>query len=100
LDTEAVNVGISVGNGNPASTATAQREIAIRVFYSDTVTGKKYHFTIPGPEVAEYPAQGTDVIDLAGTNMAALVVLLEADCVSDVGNAIEVNSAKFVGRHN
>lgn len=98
LDSESYLVGIVAGDGTPAAVATAQREMGIRIFYSDSVTGKKYHFTVPGPEVAEYPDQGSDVVPLDGTHMAALVTAFELNCLSDVGNAVVITKARFIGR--
>jgi hypothetical protein len=98
LDSENYLVGISVGDGSPAAVATAQRENGIRVFYTDSVEGKKYHFTIPGPEVAEYPEQGSDVVPLDGTHMAALVTAFELNCLSELGNAVVITKARFIGR--
>lgn len=100
LDGETITEVMATVDGTPASTATARREIGIRVFYSDVTEGTKYHFTIPGPEVAEYPDQGSEDIDLTAGDMALLVAGLEADCVSPLGNAISINSAKFVGRNS
>lgn len=100
LDGEQIAEVMNVTSGLPSAIATAQREVGIRVFYHDNVTGKRYHFTIPGPAVAEYPPQGTDDIPLSNPNMASLVTLLEADCVSELGNAITVDKAKLVGRRS
>lgn len=80
--------------------ATAQREVGIRVFYEDDVTGKKYHLTIPGPQVEDYPDAGSDDIDLTSTDMAAFIVLMESNALSEAGNAITVYGARLVGRRN
>ena len=78
----------------------AQREAGCRVFYSDDVTGKIYHITIPGPDkdnmamIAE-----SDLYDLTDTILAAVVTAIELS-LSPVGNAITVIRAVDVGRNN
>jgi hypothetical protein len=79
----------------------AQRESALRVFYSDDVTGEVYHISVPGPDwdtVDLLP--NTDLADLADEPMALLIVALEASALSPVGNAITVLRAVQVGRRN
>lgn len=88
------------GSETLPAVATAQREVGIRIFYQDDVTGKKYHLTIPGPEVAEYPDSGTDEIDIAGTHMAVFVSSFETNAESEAGNAVTVYAARLVGRRN
>lgn len=83
-----------------AVVATAQREIGLRVFYQDDTTGKKYHLTIPGPQVEDYPDSGSDEIDLTSTDMAAFITLFESNALSEVGNAVTVYAARLVGRRN
>lgn len=87
---------------NPAlpSDEDAQRESGLRVFCHDSVENKKFHFTIPGPDKSLVAIQGTDYIDLAGTEMAALVTAVEAGALSPWGNATFVDKAKLVGRNN
>lgn len=80
--------------------ATAQREVGLRIFYQDDVTGKKYHLTIPGPQVAEYPAAGTDDLDITAGDLAAFVTDFEANAESEAGNAVTVYAARLVGRRN
>jgi hypothetical protein len=80
--------------------ATAQREVALRIFYSDDVTGKKYHLSIPGPQVEDYPDAGSDEIDLTSTDMAAFIALFETNAQSEAGNAVTVYAARLVGRRN
>lgn len=82
------------------SIATAQREVGLRIFYQDTTTGKKYHLTIPGPQVEDYPDAGSDEIDLTSTDMAAFITLFESNAESEAGNAVEVYAARLVGRRN
>jgi hypothetical protein len=80
--------------------ATAQREVAIRIFYQDDTTGKKYHLSIPGPQVEDYPEVGSDEVPLDGTDMAAFITLFESNALSEVGNAVTVYAARLVGRRN
>lgn len=86
----------------PPSTATAQREIAVRIKYVDTVTNKPYSFTVGGPAVAFYPPQGVpgDYIPLDNAIFAAFITVLEANLVSPVGNPIEVVEGRLVGRNS
>lgn len=79
----------------------ANRESALRIFYADDVTGEVYHVSIPGPEwdtVEILP--NTDLADLTDEPLAALIVVIEANALSPVGNAITVLRAVQVGRHN
>ncbi len=80
--------------------ATAQREVAIRVFYQDDVTGKKYHLSIPGPQVEDYPAAGSDEIDITLGDLAVFVTAFELSAESEAGNPITVYAARLVGRRN
>lgn len=80
--------------------ATAQREVGLRIFYQDDVTGKKYHLTIAGPEVAEYPPAGTDEIDITAGDLALFVTSFETNAESEAGNAVTVYAARLVGRRN
>lgn len=78
----------------------AQRELGLRIFYYDVTTLKKYHLTIPGPELALMVISGTDVVDLTGTEMAALVTEFESNVKSPDGNVIEITRGAIVGRRN
>lgn len=82
------------------STVTAQREVAVRFAYRDTVTGAPGHFDVPGPVTSIYPDTGTDNIDLANVMVAAAIVVFEAEMVSPAGNAIQITRATLVGRNN
>lgn len=80
----------------------AQRELGLRVFLVDDVNGRKSHFTIPGPDLANLTIlAGTDLIELADAGfMAALVTAVEAGALSADGNAVSVLRAAIVGRRN
>lgn len=82
------------------ATVTAQREIAIRIVYRDTVTGKAERFDVPGPATTFYPGSGTDVIPLDNAVAAAFIAVFEAQCVSMLGNPVEVTNIYLVGRNN
>lgn len=85
----------------PASNL-AQRENGLRVFLTDDVNGKKSHFTIPGPDLANLtiPAGG-DLVTLADASiMADLVTAIEANVESEDDNAVTVTRAVIVGRNN
>lgn len=88
---------------NPATPTDpqAQRESALRVFYADDVTGEVYHVSVPGPDWANIDLlPNTDLADLTDTVAANLVIAIEANALSPVGNAITVLRAVQVGRHN
>jgi hypothetical protein len=86
----------------PPSTATAQREIAVKVKYIDTVTNKPYFFTVGGPAVTFYPPQGVpgDYIPLNNVVFAAFITVLETNLVSPVGNPIQVVEGRLIGRNS
>ncbi len=79
----------------------AQRESALRIFYSDDVTGDVYHISIPGPDWDLVNLQpNTDLADLTDEPMATLLSQIESDALSPAGNAVTVLRAVQVGRHN
>lgn len=86
----------------PPSTATAQREIAVRIKYIDSTTNTPYSFTVGGPAVTFYPPQGVpgDYIPLDNAVFAAFITVLEANLKSPVGNAIQVVEGRLVGRNS
>jgi len=94
-----ISIELSPDAGTLPSAADAQREWAIRWSYADTVTGKKYRFDTPGPIDAVVVA-GTDFIDMANALVIAFVAAFEADCLSPVGNAVNVLNGRIVGRRN
>jgi len=76
----------------------AQRELKWRVSYSDNVNARIGEFEIGGPELTGIIVAGTDFMNLASTEGAALVTALEANCRSRDGNAINITEVKLVGR--
>lgn len=79
----------------------AQRESALRIFYADDVTGEVYHVSLPGPDWDSIDLlPNTDLADLTDTPMDNIVIAIEANALSPVGNAVTVLRAVQVGRHN
>lgn len=79
----------------------AQRESALRIFYADDVTGEVYHVSLPGPDWDAIDLlPNTDLADLTDTPMDNIVIAIEANALSPVGNAVTVLRAVQVGRHN
>ena len=78
----------------------AQREIGLRLFYSDDVTGKKYHLTIPAPDLIVMSQGGTDLIDLTGSLADPIVAAMQTLMVSEDGNTVTVYKGLIVGRRN
>lgn len=105
-DCEHVSTNISIaydeGSGAPPATVTAQREIAVRLKYRDTVTAKYHTTTVPGPVTTFYPPTGVkgDYIPLDNVVFAAYILVIEANMVSPEGNAIEVIEGRLVGRNS
>lgn len=77
----------------------AQRELALRISYVDTVTFKKYRYDIPGPQAGVIPI-GTDEVPLGNVLLAAHILVMEAQAVSIDDNPIEIIAARIVGRNN
>jgi len=84
----------------PAS-ENAQREIALWVQYVDTTTSKYYSMSIPGPDLTLLAQANTDEVDsVANVTAAALVLVLEAELRSELGNAIQVTRMRIIGRRS
>lgn len=97
---ENVRVELAAGSVTLPTDEEAQRELGLRVFYHDTTTNKKYHVTIPGPDLSLMATAGFDLVDWTGTEMAALETALEANVKSPTGGAISVDKGAIVGRRN
>lgn len=83
-----------------ATDPVAQREMKWLVSYRDTTTNKKYSLEIPCADLTtDNLAGNTDEADLTSTEWAAWVTAFEAIAKSEVGNAVEVLGARFVGRN-
>lgn len=92
---------ITVGESVPSLPADphAQRELALRISYVDTVTLKKYRYDIPGPQGGVIPS-GTDEVPLGNALLAAHIIAMEANAVSVDDNPISIYAARIVGRNN
>lgn len=97
---ESVRVELAAGAVTYPASEDAQREAGLRIFYHDTTTNKKYHLTIPGPDKSLMAVAGTDRVDWAGTEMAALETAFEANVLSPEGNAVSIDGGRLVGRRN
>jgi len=80
----------------------AQRELGARFFYQETAGGqKKYHLTVPCPDLIVVDVTDGDHIDAENfTSSNALLTLLEANMVSPNGHPVEFYRGKLVGRKN
>lgn len=93
-----VGAGGTTGNNTPPADTQSHREIGFLVTYTDTVTGKKYHVTIPAPDLVNIPVGLKDVVDMQDPLMQALKVAMDANVLSPAGNATTVDGALMVGR--
>lgn len=93
-DTQAEN------DARPAS-AFAQREMGFRFYLRDSVNQKLSYFTIGTADLAIGSVQaGSDLLDLTAAPTAAFVTWIEANVLSQDGNAVTVERAKVVGRNS
>lgn len=98
---EMFNQAVDVKDPATPTDVLAQRESALRIFYADDVTGEIYHVSLPGPDWDAIDLlPNTDLADLTDTPVDNIVIALEANALSPVGNAITVLRAVQVGRHN
>jgi hypothetical protein len=79
----------------------AQREIGLRLFYEDTVNGRKGYVTIAAPDLDVVADANSDQVDLTGiTAVNTLVTWMEANMLSRDGNAVQFYKGFIVGRRN
>lgn len=97
---EQINAQVALGSPAIPADEEAQRELALRIFYFDTTTGKKYQMSLPGPRLDLMVSAGFDIVDWAGTEMATLETAFEANVLSPDGNAVQIITGSIVGRHN
>lgn len=98
---ETFNQAVDTKDPATPTDVLAQRESALRIFYADDVTGEVYHVSLPGPDWDAIDLlPNTDLADLTDVPVANIVIALEANALSPVGNAITVLRAVQVGRHN
>lgn len=76
----------------------AQRELGLRLFFTDQVNGKKSYITIPGFDVGTFGNPGSDQIDLSLSAIAPLVSYLESVMQSVDGNPVVIDRGLVVGR--
>jgi len=86
-----------VDDTNPAN-PYAQRELGMRLYMKDTVTGKKFHATIPAPDLIVTGAVGTDDVDMTLSLVSPVIAAIEALVVSPEGNPVTIYRAKNIGR--
>ena len=93
------SVEVSTNVPNLPASPYAQRELALKVFYSDDVTAEKYTLTIPGPDLTLVSQANTDEVDIvSNVAAAALKAVLDTNLSSPNGNAITVTRMRIVGR--
>ncbi len=98
---ETFNQAVDTKDPATPTDVLAQRESALRIFYADDVTGEVYHVSLPGPDWDAIDLlPNTDLADLSDTPMDNIVIAIEANALSPVGNAVTVLRAVQVGRHN
>ena len=78
----------------------AQRETGLRLFYKDITNGKKFHITIPAPDLALIAEAGSDMVDMTNSIVDALTALLTTWMRSPYGNGVEFYRGVIVGRRN
>lgn len=79
----------------------AQREFGLRVFYTDDVNAKQFHFTVPGPDFAQIDTvAGTDLVDLSAGGLPALITAVDGNVLSPYGNAVTLRRAAVIGRRS
>lgn len=87
----------ATGLDEPPADVNAQNEIYMTVRYQDTVTNKKYYFSIPSPDPA-LRLPNSDDVDTTNSRWTDAVTTWEAAGVSELGNTIRILGAKFEGR--
>lgn len=99
---KAVRVNQSTVDDTRPTSAYAQRELGLRLFWQETAGNfVKGHLTIAGPDLALIETPGSDEVDIAGvTAVNALVALLEANMESPNGESVEFYRGVIVGRRN
>lgn len=77
----------------------AQRELKFLCKYSDNVNGKEYSFTIPAADAAQ-TVGNTDMVSLESGVGAALKTAFDTHALSELGNAVTLNSVELIGRNS
>lgn len=89
----------AIDSSTPPVSQYAQRELGLMVTYSDNVTGRIYHVTIPGPDWTNLGQAGTDMVLTSAAAWTAFVTLFNSVARSQDGNAVTVMSGRLVGRN-
>jgi hypothetical protein len=98
---QSLSIPVQTDTPTIPSSEFAQREVALWIQYVDTVNGDYGTMSIPGPDLTLVGQANTDEVDIASNvTAAALVVVLEANCVSRDNHAIEVTRMRIIGRRN
>lgn len=92
-----LNTPIFTGSNAPPINKFAQREMKFLCRYTDNVTSKEYSFTIPCAD-ANLVVGNTDMVDLASGAGLLLKTRFDTYGLSELGNAVTLNSVELVGR--
>lgn len=85
----------------PATNNFAQRELGLRFFLVDAVTGDKSYITLPMPDLAAVTlTTAGDEADMTAGAVATFVAWLEANAQINDGNAVTVDRVVVIGRNN
>nr|CRY96562.1 hypothetical protein [uncultured prokaryote] len=87
-------------NDNYPAEEYAQRETGLRLFYKDNVNAKKFHVTIPAPDLSLIAVEGSDFVDMSLSVVSTVTAAMEAFMVSPYGNPITFYKGVIVGRRN
>jgi len=81
--------------------AYAQRELKALVTYQAVTSGKKFQVEIPTPALTGNILEGSDLFDLAATDVAAWITAFVAVAKSpdDIADSVIVLSIRLVGRN-
>lgn len=88
-----------INDARPAD-ENSQREVGLRLFIKDTVTGEKSHVTIPSPDLPLLAVGGSDMVDLTLAESATLIAAIEVLIRSRAGNPVTIYKGIIVGRRN
>lgn len=91
---------IHQSDGTPPSNVYAQRELAVRVFYKDTVTGRAGSITIPGPDLSLLTLAGDEVLIEDGDVMEDFKTAFELSAKSLDANSVVLTRAILTGRNS
>lgn len=89
---------VTIPNSGVVDNNFAQRENKWLVTYTDTTTAKKQQAEIACPDL-DLLVAGSDLMDIGGTEGVAFVTAFEAVVKSENGNAVTVDSIRYVGRN-